>query len=128
MEIDEPSVGERYQFALYLLSAYRDCKTLFPGGYTTFIVATCAATGNRHTGKAMNVSTIARMTGISRPTVIRKISLLEEIGMVTTIRSEKETKVMMTEKSWKHVRSHVTKLMELESYLSNGDRNSMETI
>lgn len=128
MKTNEPSVAARYHFALYLLSVHRDCKTLYPGGYETFLVASCAAMGNIHTGRAMNVSSIAQITGISRPTVIRKIRILEKINMATTVRSGRETKVTLTTLAWEHVRSPVANLIELASNLSREDRFSLHTL
>ncbi|MCK5364305.1 MAG: helix-turn-helix domain-containing protein, partial [Gammaproteobacteria bacterium] len=79
----EPTIPQRRRFGLFLLSAYRELRTVYPGGFESFLVATCAAMGNRHTGKPVNVSSIAEMTGIPRPTVIRKLHLLEEMGLVS---------------------------------------------
>ncbi len=111
----EPTVSQRRRFGVFLLSAYRELRTVYPGGFESFLVATCAAMGNRHTGNAVNVSSIAEMTGIPRPTVIRKLHLLEEIGLVRRIETGKGTMIDMSPESWEHVRPHVARLLELAS-------------
>ena len=68
MMISEPTIPQRRRFGLFLLSAYRELRTVYPGGFESFLVALSAAMGNRHTGKPVNVSSIAEMTGIPRPT------------------------------------------------------------
>ena len=69
--------------------------------------------GNRHTGKPVNVSSIAEMTGIPRPTVIRKLHLLEDIGLASRTETAKGTMIYMSPESWEHVRPHVARLLEL---------------
>ena len=73
----EPTVPQRRRFGLFLLSAYREFRAVYPGGFESFLVAMSAAMGNRHTGRPINVSSIAEMTGIPRATVIRKLHLLK---------------------------------------------------
>jgi CTP-dependent riboflavin kinase len=114
----EPTVPQRHRFGLFLLSAYRELRTVYPGGFESFLVATCAAMGNRHTGRPVNVSSIAEMTGIPRPTVIRKLHLLEELGLASRTETGKGTMVSMTSESWEYVRPHVARLLELESELA----------
>ena len=121
MQTIEPTIPQRRRFGLFLLSAYRELKTVYPGGFESFLVATCAAMGNRHTGKPVNVSSIAEMTGIPRPTVIRKLHLLEDMGVASRTETGKGTMIYMSQKSWDHVRPHVARLLELESELANGD-------
>ncbi len=113
-----PTIPQRQQFALYLISAYRELKPVYPGGYETFLVAMSAAMGNRHTGKPVNVSSIAQMTGIPRPTVLRKLRLLEEMGMASRTKTGKGTMIYMSPESWDHVRPHVARLLELGSDLA----------
>ncbi len=108
-----PTILQRQRFARYLLSAYRELKAVYPGGYESFLVAMSAAMGNRHTGKPVNVSSIAQMTGIPRPTVLRKLHLLEEMGMASRTKSEKGTMINMSPESWDHVRPHVARLLDL---------------
>jgi DNA-binding IclR family transcriptional regulator len=74
--------------------------------------------GNRHTGKPVNVTSIADMTGIPRPTVIRKLHLLEEIGLASRSETRHGTMVYMSVESWDHVRPHVARLLELETELT----------
>ena len=118
MMISEPTVPQRRRFGLFLLSAYRELRTVYPGGFESFLVAMSAAMGNRHTGKPVNVSSIAEMTGIPRPTVIRKLHLLEEIGVATRLETSKGTMIYMTPESWEYVRPHVTRLLDLETELA----------
>ena len=73
--LTEPTIPQRRRFGVFLLSAYRELRNVHPGGFESFIVATCAAMGNRHSGRPVNVSSIAEMTGIPRPTVIRKLQI-----------------------------------------------------
>ncbi len=113
-----PTIPQRQQFARYLLSAYRELKSVYPGGYESFLVAMSAAMGNRHTGKPVNVSSIAQMTGIPRPTVVRKLLLLEEMGMASRTETRKETLIYMSPESWDHVRPHVARLLVLGSDLA----------
>lgn len=117
MMISEPTVRQRRRFGLFLLSAYRELRTVYPGGFESFLVAMSAAMGNRHSGKPVNVSSIAEMTGIPRPTVIRKLHLLEEMGVATRLETGKGTMIYMTPESWEHVRPHVMRLLDLESEL-----------
>lgn len=117
MMISEPTVPQRRRFGLFLLSAYRELRTVYPGGFESFLVAMSAAMGNRHSGKPVNVSSIAEMTGIPRPTVIRKLHLLEEMGVATRLETGKGTMIYMTPESWEHVRPHVMRLLDLESEL-----------
>ncbi len=114
----EPTIPQRRRFGVFLLSAYRELKTVYPGGFESFLVATCAAMENRHTGKAVNVSSIADMTGIPRATVIRKLHLLEEIGLASRSETRQGTMVYMSPESWDHVRPHVAHLLELETELA----------
>lgn len=115
----EPTLPQRYRFGVFLLSVYRELRSVYPGGFESFLVATCAAMGNTHTGKPINVSSIAEMTGIPRPTVVRKLHLLEEMGMATRTETGRGTMIYMSPESWEHVRPHVTRLIELESELAN---------
>jgi len=117
MMISEPTVPQRRRFGLFLLSAYRELRTVYPGGFESFLVAMSAAMGNRHTGKPVNVSSIAEMTGIPRPTVIRKLHLLEEMGAATRLETGKGTMIYMTPESWEHVGPHVMRLLDLETEL-----------
>ena len=117
MQVYEPTIRQRRRFGLFLLSAYRELKAVYPGGFESFIVAMCAAMGNRHTGKPVNVSSIAEMTGIPRPTVIRKLHLLEDLGFASRTETGKGTMIYMSPESWDHVRPHVARLLELESAL-----------
>lgn len=119
MQDFEPTLPQRFRFGVFLLSVYRELRSVFPGGYESFLVATCAAMGNRHTGKPVNVSSIAEMTGIPRPTVVRKLNLLEEMGMASRAETGRGTMVYMSAESWEHVRPHVARLIELESELAN---------
>lgn len=119
MQSYEPTISQRRRFGLFLLAAYRELRTVYPGGFESFIVAMCAAMGNRHTGKPVNVSSIAEMTGIPRPTVIRKLHLLEDLGLASRTETGKGTMVYMAPESWDHVRPHVARLLELESELAN---------
>jgi CTP-dependent riboflavin kinase len=119
----EPTVPQRHRFGLFLLSAYRELKAVYPGGFESFLVATCAAMGNRHTGKPVNVSSIAEMTGIPRPTVIRKLHLLEELGLASRTETGKGTMIYMSTESWDYVRPHVARLLELESELALVDED-----
>ena len=121
MMISEPTIPQRRRFGLFLLSAYRELRTVYPGGFESFLVALSAAMGNRHTGKPVNVSSIAEMTGIPRPTVIRKLHLLEELGVANRIETGKGTMIYMTPESWEHVRPHVTRLLDLETELATED-------
>jgi len=118
MMISEPTVPQRRRLGLFLLSAYRELRTVYPGGFESFLVAMSAAMGNRHTGKPVNVSSIAEMTGIPRPTVIRKLHLLEEMGVATRLETVKGTMIYMAPESWEHVRPHVTRLLDLETELA----------
>lgn len=120
----EPTIPQRHRFGLFLLSAYRELKSVYPGGYECFLVAMCAAMGNRHTGKPINVSSIAEMTGIPRPTVIRKLNLLEELGLASRTETGKGTMVYMSAESWQHARPHVTRLLELQSELEAAGEDS----
>jgi CTP-dependent riboflavin kinase len=119
----EPTVPQRHRFGLFLLSAYRELRDVYPGGFESFLVATCAAMGNRHTGQPVNVSSIAAMTGIPRPTVIRKLHLLEEIGLASRSETRHGTMVTMSAESWDHVRPHVARLLELETELTTASEN-----
>lgn len=83
----------------------------------------CAAMGNRHTGRPVNVSSIAKMTGIPRPTVIRKLHLLEEMGLARRIETGKGTLVYMAPESWDYVRPHVMRLLELETEMAATDEH-----
>lgn len=118
MQKFEPTAPQRHRFGLFLLSAYRELRAVYPGGFESFLVATCAAMGNRHTGRPVNVSSIAEMTGIPRPTVIRKLHLLEELGLASRTETGKGTMISMTSESWEYVRPHVARLLELESELA----------
>ena len=71
-----------------------------------------------HTGKPVNVSSIADMTGIPRPTVIRKLDLLEGIGLASRSETRRGTMVTMSAESWVHVRPHVARVLELETELT----------
>lgn len=122
MKDSEPSVPQRHRFALFLLSAYRELKGVYPGGFESFLVATCASMGNRHDGKAVNISSIAEMTGIPRPTVIRKLNLLENMGLVRRTETARGTMVYMSQESWERVRPHVARLLELEMELAASAR------
>ena len=117
MMISEPTIPQRQRFGVFLLAAYRELRNVYPGGFESFLVAMSAAMGNRHTGKPVNVSSIAEMTGIPRPTVIRKLHLLEELGVASRVETGKGTMIFMTPESWDHVRPHVTRLLELETTL-----------
>ncbi len=110
-----PTILQRQRFARFVLSTYRELKTVYPGGYESFLVAMSAAMGNRHTGNPVNVSSIAQMTGIPRSTVLRKLHLLEDMGMASRTETEKGTMIYMSPESWDHVRPHVARLLELES-------------
>ncbi len=124
----EPTIPQRRRFGLFLLSSYRELRIVYPGGFESFLVATCAAMGNRHTGKPVNVSSIAEMTGIPRPTVIRKLHLLEEIGLASRSETRHGTMVYMSPESWDHVRPHVARLLELEIELATASENSRDCI
>jgi len=113
----EPTVPQRRRFGLFLLSAYRELRNVYPGGFESFLVAMSAAMGNRHTGRPINVSSISQMTGIPRPTVIRKLHLLEELGLASRTETSKGTMIYMSPESWQYVRPHVERLLELESEL-----------
>ena len=117
----EPNVSERRRVGLFLLTAYRELRSVYPGGFESFLVATCAAMGNRHTGRPINVSSISETTGIPRPTVIRKLNLLEEIGVASRTETGKGTMVYMSPDYWEHVRPHVARLLELEVELATAD-------
>jgi DNA-binding MarR family transcriptional regulator len=119
----EPTVPQRRRFGLFLLSAYRELRSVYPGGFESFLVAMSAAMGNRHTGRPINVSSIAQMTGIPRPTVIRKLHLLEEMGLASRTETSKGTMIYMSPESWRHVRPHVERLLELESELVGDDKH-----
>ena len=119
----EPTVPQRRRFGLYLLSAYRELRSVYPGGFESFLVAMSAAMGNRHTGRPINVSSISQMTGIPRPTVIRKLNLLEERGLATRTETSKGTMIYMSPESWQYVRPHVERLLELESELMLEDKH-----
>lgn len=119
----EPTVSERRRFGLFLVTAYRELRAVYPGGFETFLVATCAAVGNRRTGRPVNVSYIAKMTGIPRPTVIRKLHLLEEMGLVRRNETGKGTMVYVSPDSWEHMRPHVASLLELESEMVTADKH-----
>lgn len=121
MQECDPTVSQRRRFGFFLLTAYRELKTVYPGGFESFLVATCAAMGNRQTGRPVNVSGISQMTGIPRPTVIRKLHLLEEIGLARRTETGKGTMVSMSPESWEHVRPHVARLLELEEELATAD-------
>ena len=118
----EPTSSERRRFGLFILSVYRELRSVYPGGFESFLVATCAAIGNRHTGRPVNVSSIAKMTGIPRPTVIRKLHLLEEIGVARRSETGKGTMVYMLPGSWDTVRPHVARLLEFETELASIDK------
>lgn len=118
----EPSVTQRHRFGLFLLSAYRELKSVFPGGFESFLVATCASMGNRRDGRPVNISSIAEMTGIPRPTVIRKLNLLESMGLVHRAETARGTMVYMSQESWDRVRPHVARLLELEVELAESAR------
>jgi DNA-binding transcriptional ArsR family regulator len=124
----EPTIPQRRRFGLFLLSSYRELRIVYPGGFESFLVATCAAMGNRHSGKPVNVSSIAEMTGIPRPTVIRKLRLLEEIGLASRSETRHGTMVYMSPESWDHVRPHVARLLELEIELATASENSRDCI
>lgn len=117
----EPTIPQRRRFGVFLLSSYRELRNVYPGGFESFLVAMCAAMGNRLTGKPVNVSSIAQMTGIPRPTVIRKLHLLEEMGMASRSETGKGTMIYMTSESWEHVRPHVARLLELETEMATAD-------
>lgn len=121
MTSPEPTIPQRRRFGLFLLSAYRELRSVYPGGFESFLVAMSAAMGNRHTGKPVNVSSIAEMTGIPRPTVIRKLHLLEEFGVARRMQTGKGTMIYMSPESWEHVRPHVSRLLDLESELAAED-------
>lgn len=121
MQAFEPTIPQHRRFGVFLLSAYRELRTVYPGGFESFLVAMSAAMGNRHTGKAVNVSSIAHMTGIPRPTVIRKLHLLEEMGLASRTETGKGTMIYMSPESWNHARPHVERLLELESELAAAD-------
>jgi len=123
----EPTVTQRRRFGVFLLSAYRELRTVYPGGFESFLVAICASMGNRLTGRPVNVSTIAHMTGIPRPTVIRKLHLLEEMGMARRNETGRGTLIYMTPESWNHVRPHVARLLELESEMATADEHQVVT-
>lgn len=117
----EPTNSQRRRFGLFLLSAYRELRTVYPGGFESFLVAICASLGNRQTGRPVNVSSIADMTGIPRPTVIRKLHLLEELGMARRSETGHGTLIHMTPESWNHVGPHVARLLELESEMASAE-------
>ena len=71
----------------------------------------------------MNVSSIAKMTGIPRPTVIRKLHLLEEMGVARRTETGKGTMVYMLPGSWDRVRPHVARLLEFETELAGTDKS-----
>jgi CTP-dependent riboflavin kinase len=119
----EPTISQRYRFGLFLLTDYRELRAVYPGGFESFLVAMCAAMGNRHTGRPVNVSSIAKMTGIPRPTVIRKLHLLEDMGLARRTETGKGTLVSMTPESWDFVRPHVARLLELETEMAAADRH-----
>lgn len=121
MQEIEPNVSQRRRFGLLLLTAYRELRSVYPGGFESFLVATCAAMGNRHTGRPVNVSCISETTGIPRPTVIRKLHLLEEIGLASRTETGKGTMVYMSPEYWEHVRPHVARLLELEVEVATAD-------
>ncbi|MCK5364661.1 MAG: hypothetical protein KAR22_16910, partial [Gammaproteobacteria bacterium] len=56
-----------------------------------------------------------------RPTVIRKLHLLEEMGMASRSETGKGTMIYMTPESWEHVRPHVARLLELETEMATAD-------
>jgi len=114
----EPTLAQRRRFGLFLLSAYRELRSVYPGGFESFLVAICASLGNRQTGRPVNVSSIADMTGIPRPTVIRKLHLLEELGMAHRSETSRGTLVYMTPASWEHARPHIARLLELENEIT----------
>ena len=119
----EPTVPQRRRLGLFLLSAYRELRAVYPGGFESFLVAMSAAMGNRHTGRPINVSSIAEMTGIPRATVIRKLHLLEELGMASRTETSKGTMIYMSPESWALVRPHVERLLELETELVIEDKH-----
>ena len=119
----EPTSSQRRRFGLFILSVYRELRSVYPGGFESFLVATCAAIGNRHTGRPVNVSSIAKMTGIPRPTVIRKLHLLEEMGVARRTETGKGTMVYMLPGSWDRVRPHVARLLEFETELADTDKS-----
>lgn len=122
MQDREPSVPQRHRFGLFLLSAYRELRSVYPGGFESFLVATCASMGNRRNGRPVNVSSIAEMTGIPRPTVIRKLNLLEDMGLLRRTETARGTMVYMSQESWERVRPHVARLLELEVELAASAR------
>ena len=117
----DPTLSQLRRFGVFLLSAYRELRSVYPGGFESFLVATCAAMGHRKTGKPVNVSSIAELTGIPRPTVIRKLHLLEELGLARRAGTGKGTMIVMSPESWEHVRPHVQRLLELENQLAIED-------
>lgn len=121
MMVTEPTIPQRHRFGVFLLAAYRELRNVYPGGFESFLVAMSAAMGNRHTGKPVNVSSIAEMTGIPRPTVIRKLHMLEDLGVAHRRETGKGTMIYMSPESWEHVRPHVARLMELETELAAED-------
>lgn len=123
MQEFEPNRSQRRRFGLFLLTAYRELRSVYPGGFESFLVATCAAMGNRHTGRPVNVTSISQMTGIPRATVIRKLNLLEEIGLARRTETAKGTMVHVSAQTWEHVRPHVTRLLELEVDLATADED-----
>ncbi|TFH48730.1 MAG: hypothetical protein E4H01_05765 [Lysobacterales bacterium] len=119
----EPTTSQRRRFGLFILSVYRDLRTVYPGGFESFLVATCAAIGNRNTGRPVNVSSIAKMTGIPRPTVIRKLHLLEELGVARRTETSKGSMIYMLPESWDQVRPHVERLLEFETEMATTDKH-----
>ena len=53
------------------------------------------------------------MTGTPRPTVIRKLHLLENIGLASRTETGKGTMIHMSPEFREHVRPHVVRLLEL---------------
>jgi hypothetical protein len=118
MQDFEPTTPQRHRFGHFLLCTYRELRTVYPGGFESFLVAICAAMGNRNTGAPVNVSSIAEITGIPRPTVIRKLQLLEEIGLARRTETAQGPMVHVSPDSWEHARPHVRRLVALESELT----------
>ena len=56
--------------------------------------------------------------------VIRKLHMLEDLGVARRMETGKGTMIYMSPESWEHVRPHVTRLMELETELAAEDDGS----
>ena len=55
--------------------------------------------------------------------MIRKLHLLEEMGLASRTETSKGTMIYMSPESWHYVRPHVARLLELESELAIEDKH-----